>query len=88
MCLFRSPVPLISLQLVYSFNSWMFSSHSNTIGPGRSQLLHQSDVLSHELDLGRKRCILSGTAIMVIGTILQVSSYSLAQMFVGRVVLG
>ncbi|KAH8434473.1 sugar porter family MFS transporter [Aspergillus melleus] len=38
--------------------------------------------------LGRKKCILLGTAFMAIGTILQASSYSLAQMFVGRVVLG
>lgn len=37
---------------------------------------------------GRKKCILLGTAIIAIGTILQASSYSLAQMFVGRVVLG
>lgn len=38
--------------------------------------------------LGRKKSILLGTAIMAIGTILQASSYSLAQMFVGRIVLG
>ncbi|KAF7593214.1 hypothetical protein BBP40_011844 [Aspergillus hancockii] len=38
--------------------------------------------------LGRKSSILVGTSIMAIGTILQASSYSLAQMFVGRVVLG
>ncbi|KAL3448294.1 general substrate transporter [Aspergillus insuetus] len=38
--------------------------------------------------LGRKRTILAGTAIMTVGTILQAASYSLAQMFVGRVVLG
>ena len=37
---------------------------------------------------GRKKCLLWGTAIIAIGTILQASSYSLAQMFVGRVVLG
>ncbi|KNG85303.1 MFS sugar transporter [Aspergillus nomiae NRRL 13137] len=37
---------------------------------------------------GRKNCIILGTAIIAIGTILQASSYSLAQMFVGRVVLG
>lgn len=38
--------------------------------------------------LGRKKSILLGTTIMSIGTILQASSYSLPQMFVGRVVLG
>lgn len=38
--------------------------------------------------LGRKKTILSGTAIMSIGTILMSSSYSLAQMFVGRIILG
>lgn len=38
--------------------------------------------------LGRKKSILLGTTIMVIGTILQVSSYSLTQMFVGRIILG
>ncbi|PYI10934.1 hexose carrier protein [Aspergillus sclerotiicarbonarius CBS 121057] len=38
--------------------------------------------------LGRKKSILIGTAIMAVGTVLQASSYSLAQMFVGRVILG
>lgn len=38
--------------------------------------------------LGRKKSILLGTVIMGIGTVLQASSYSLAQMFVGRIVLG
>ena len=38
--------------------------------------------------LGRKMSIILGTSIMGIGTILQASSYSLAQMFVGRIVLG
>ncbi|KAF5855567.1 hypothetical protein ETB97_008977 [Aspergillus alliaceus] len=38
--------------------------------------------------LGRKTVILVGTTIMVVGTVLQASSYSLAQMFVGRVILG
>jgi MFS family permease len=38
--------------------------------------------------LGRKKSILLGTSIMAVGTILQASSYSLAQMFVGRVILG
>ncbi|EAL86406.1 putative MFS sugar transporte [Aspergillus fumigatus Af293] len=38
--------------------------------------------------LGRKKSILLGTTIMAVGTILQASSYSLAQMFVGRVILG
>ncbi|KAG7055929.1 sugar transporter [Colletotrichum scovillei] len=38
--------------------------------------------------LGRTKSILIGTAIMSIGAILMASSYSLAQMFVGRIVLG
>lgn len=38
--------------------------------------------------LGRKNSILLGTLIMAIGTILQASSYSLPQIFIGRVVLG
>ncbi|KAL4916446.1 general substrate transporter [Aspergillus aurantiobrunneus] len=38
--------------------------------------------------LGRKKSILLGTTIMAIGTIIKASSYSLAQMFVGRIVLG
>lgn len=38
--------------------------------------------------LGRKKSILMGTAIMAVGTILQATSYSLAQMFVGRIILG
>ncbi|PKY00220.1 putative MFS sugar transporter [Aspergillus campestris IBT 28561] len=38
--------------------------------------------------LGRKMSIILGTSIMGIGTILQASSYSLPQMFVGRIVLG
>ncbi|KAL5360266.1 general substrate transporter [Aspergillus floccosus] len=38
--------------------------------------------------LGRKKSILLGAALMTIGTVLQAASYSLAQMFVGRIVLG
>lgn len=38
--------------------------------------------------LGRKNAILLGCTIMAIGTVLKASSYSLAQMFVGRIVLG
>ncbi|PWY66506.1 general substrate transporter [Aspergillus sclerotioniger CBS 115572] len=38
--------------------------------------------------LGRKKSIIWGTSIMAVGTILQASSYNLAQMFVGRVVSG
>ena len=38
--------------------------------------------------LGRKNSIMLGTVIMSIGTVLQASSFSLAQMFVGRIVLG
>ncbi|KEQ89769.1 general substrate transporter [Aureobasidium pullulans] len=38
--------------------------------------------------LGRKKTIILGTAIMSIGVILKTSSFSLPQMFVGRVILG
>jgi MFS family permease len=38
--------------------------------------------------LGRKKAILLGTTIMALGAILQASSFSLAQMFVGRIILG
>ncbi|KAL4863064.1 hypothetical protein BDV12DRAFT_177979 [Aspergillus spectabilis] len=38
--------------------------------------------------LGRKKSILLGTTIMAVGTIIKASSYSLAQMFVGRIILG
>ncbi|GFF51186.1 sugar transporter STL1 [Aspergillus lentulus] len=38
--------------------------------------------------LGRRRCILIGCAILIIGAILQTASYSLAQMIAGRVVAG
>ncbi|QKX61809.1 uncharacterized protein TRUGW13939_08965, partial [Talaromyces rugulosus] len=38
--------------------------------------------------LGRRKSIILGTTVMVIGTILQASSYSLTQMFIGRVILG
>ncbi|GIK06091.1 hypothetical protein Aspvir_001734 [Aspergillus viridinutans] len=38
--------------------------------------------------LGRRRCILIGCAILIIGAILQTASYSLAQMIIGRVVAG
>lgn len=38
--------------------------------------------------LGRKKAILAGTAIMAVGAVLVSSSYSLAQMFVGRIILG
>ncbi|THX09686.1 general substrate transporter [Aureobasidium pullulans] len=37
---------------------------------------------------GRKKTIILGTAIMSIGVILKTSSFSLPQMFVGRVILG
>ncbi|PYH88519.1 general substrate transporter, partial [Aspergillus ellipticus CBS 707.79] len=37
---------------------------------------------------GRKKSIIVGTAIMSVGTLLQCTSYELAQMFVGRVILG
>lgn len=38
--------------------------------------------------LGRKKSILLGTTIMTIGTLLLATSFSLPQMFVGRVILG
>lgn len=38
--------------------------------------------------LGRKKSILLGTVIIAAGTILQTSSYSLPQIFIGRIVLG
>lgn len=38
--------------------------------------------------LGRKKCILIGTSIMTVGAILQTSSFSFAQMLVGRIVTG
>ncbi|KAJ6091599.1 general substrate transporter [Penicillium canescens] len=38
--------------------------------------------------LGRKNSIMVGTTIMAVGTILQAGSFRLAQMFVGRIVLG
>lgn len=38
--------------------------------------------------LGRKKAILIGTSIMSVGVVLQTTSYSLPQMFVGRIILG
>ncbi|GAB1202514.1 hypothetical protein APSETT445_001131 [Aspergillus pseudonomiae] len=38
--------------------------------------------------LGRKKAIMLGTTIMAVGTILQMTSYSLPQIIVGRIVLG
>lgn len=38
--------------------------------------------------LGRRRCILIGCCILIVGAVLQTASYSLAQMIVGRVVAG
>lgn len=38
--------------------------------------------------LGRRRCILVGCCILIVGAVLQTASYSLAQMIVGRVVAG
>lgn len=38
--------------------------------------------------LGRKKTVLVGTTIMTVGAILQISSYSVAQMIVGRIVAG
>lgn len=38
--------------------------------------------------LGRRRCILIGCCILMVGAVLQTASYSLPQMIVGRVVAG
>uniref|UniRef100_A0A060TGY5 ARAD1D26840p n=1 Tax=Blastobotrys adeninivorans TaxID=409370 RepID=A0A060TGY5_BLAAD len=38
--------------------------------------------------LGRKKCIIIGEAIIIVGTIIQVASYSLAQLIVGRIITG
>ncbi|GME45892.1 Sugar/inositol transporter [Neofusicoccum parvum] len=38
--------------------------------------------------LGRKHSVLLGTTIMAVGALIQTTSYSLAQMFVGRIILG
>lgn len=38
--------------------------------------------------LGRKKAIMMGTAIMAVGAILQATSFSLPQMFVGRIIVG
>ncbi|KAF4951890.1 hypothetical protein FSARC_12783 [Fusarium sarcochroum] len=38
--------------------------------------------------LGRKKSIIAGTSIMTVGAILMTSSFSLEQMFVGRIILG
>ncbi|KAF9892155.1 hypothetical protein FE257_002561 [Aspergillus nanangensis] len=38
--------------------------------------------------LGRKAAILWGTTIMAVGTVIQITSYSLPQIIVGRIVLG
>lgn len=38
--------------------------------------------------LGRQRCILTGSCILIIGGILQTAAYSIAPMIVGRVVAG
>ena len=37
--------------------------------------------------LGRKRCVLLGTTIMSIGAIIQIASYNIPEMFVGRLVI-
>ena len=38
--------------------------------------------------LGRKKSVLCGTTIMTVGAVLQVASYSVPQMIVGRIVAG
>ena len=38
--------------------------------------------------LGRRKSVLLGTTIMTVGAILQISSYSVAQMIVGRIIAG
>lgn len=37
---------------------------------------------------GRKKAIMIGTTIMVVGALIMTTSYSLPQMFVGRTILG
>lgn len=38
--------------------------------------------------LGRKKSVLVGTTIMTVGAVLQISSFSVAQMIVGRIIAG
>jgi len=38
--------------------------------------------------IGRKKAVILGTIIMTVGALLQTTSYSLPQMFVGRIILG
>lgn len=38
--------------------------------------------------LGRKKCVLLGTVVMMIGAILQITAYGVPQMIVGRLVAG
>lgn len=71
------------------------------VGPGRTKVLSTVTAIydigcflgallafSVGERLGRKNSILLGTTIMSVGAILQTSSFSLAQMFVGRTILG
>ena len=36
--------------------------------------------------LGRRKTVLVGTTVMIVGAIIQISAYSVAQMFVGRII--
>lgn len=38
--------------------------------------------------IGRRKTVLVGTSVMTVGAILQISSYSTAQMIVGRIIAG
>jgi MFS family permease len=38
--------------------------------------------------LGRKKCVLLGTTIMSIGAIIQIASYNVPEMIVGRIIAG
>ncbi|TIA31838.1 general substrate transporter [Aureobasidium pullulans] len=71
------------------------------VGPGRTKVLSTvtaiydigcflGALLAFSIGerLGRKNSVILGTTIMSMGAILQTSSFSLAQMFVGRTILG
>lgn len=39
-------------------------------------------------NIGRKKAVLLGTSVMAVGAILQIASYSVPQMIVGRIIAG
>lgn len=51
-------------------------------------LLGSFFIIAYGDKLGRRRAVLLGTVIMLIGTAIQASSFSLAQLIVGRIVTG